>query len=254
MNHCLFVVLSALMIRGTWSQTTGSIPITGGKLYFKSDKCVTLLCLYIVLPNSYWLYQSNEYESNLPCLQDAMCSVVARFNDDDADDEKRSSSDNLVLLNCSQPSALFDGNIGREIEGRGNLEVQDLLAHYTWQAGIVPYPFVAMTFNPPLEELTGITLYLYREGRHDARAPYISICVSSSTSFTPCTEVLMRTRPNDLNNGVLIYDFTLQSPTTPILFLNITFEHENGPDSDEWIFLSEVRVSGTQQQPPPPGM
>jgi len=194
-----------------------------------------------VLPNSYWLYQSNEYDSNLPRLQDSQCNVATRVDNDNRGE--------LVLLRCSQPSALFDGIIGREISSRGNYQAQDLLAHYTWKAEMVPRPFVAMTFNPPLEELTDVTLYLNREGRLDVRAPFISICVSSSTSFTPCTEVLMRTRPDDLNNGVLIYEFTFQSPTTPILFLNITFEHERGlDDSDEWIFLSEVSVNRRQQE------
>ena len=200
-------------------------------------------------PNSYRLYQSNQYDSNLPCLQDGQCSVIATV---DNDDKKRSAGDNLVLLNCTQPSVLFDGTIGSDIDRQP--VARDLLIYYTWQAGIVPHPFVAMTFDPPLEELTGVTLYLYREGRLDIRGPYISICVSNSLTYLPCTEVLMRTRP-DLNNGMLIYNLSLQSPPTPVLHLNITFEHERGPDeSDEWIFLSEVRVSGRHQQPPAPGM
>ena len=186
-------------------------------------------------PNSYWLYQSNQYDSNLPCLQDNQCSVVARF--EIGDKKNRSADEDLVLLNCTQPSTLFDGIIGTEIPFiNREPTAQDLLIHYTWKSGITPHPFVAMTFDPPLEELTGVTLHLYREGRLDIRAPYISICVSSLTSFQSCTEVLMET-------------------STPVLFLNITFEHERGPgDSGEYIFLSEVSVSGREQQPPPPGM
>jgi len=212
-----------------------------------------------VRPNSYWLYQSNQYDRNLPCLQDGQCSAIARFEIDDkkkrsADDKKKRIADeDLVLLNCTLPSALFDGIIGTEI--REAPTAQDLLIHYTWESGITPHPFVAMTFDPPLEELTDITLHLYREGRLQIRAPYISICVSSSTSFQPCTEVLMQTRPNDLNNGVLIYSYPIESSPTPVLFLNITFEHERGPgDSGQYIFLSEVSVRGRQQQPPTPGM
>jgi len=207
-----------------------------------------------VRPNSYWLYQSNQYDSNLPCLQDNQCSVVARF--EIGDKKNRSADEDLVLLNCTQPSTLFDGIIGTEIPFiNREPTAQDLLIHYTWKSGITPHPFVAMTFDPPLEELTGVTLHLYREGRLDIRAPYISICVSSLTSFQSCTEVLMETRPDDLDNGVLIYSYPIESPSTPVLFLNITFEHERGPgDSGEYIFLSEVSVSGREQQPPPPGM
>jgi len=188
-----------------------------------------------VLPNSYWLYQSNRYDTNLPFLQDGQCGA-----------NNRSTGDDLVLLRCTQPSALFDGIIGQEI--KDNPKAWDLLVHYTWQAGIVRNPFIAMTFDPPLEVLANVTLYLYREVRLDVRAPYIRICASSSATFTPCTEVLMWTRP-DLSNGVLIYDFSLQSLPTPILFLKIAFVYERGPgDTDEWIFVSEMIVNRRQQQ------
>ena len=195
-------------------------------------------------PSSYLVYQSNQYDSNLPFVQDGRCSVIATIFDND--DDRRSAGDNLVLLNCTQPSALFDGTIGTEI--RDDPEAQDLLIHYTWQAGIVPHPFVAMTFNPPLELLAGVTLYLYREGRLDVRVPLISMCVSSSSTFTPCTNIALPNRPR-FDNGVVVYNMPLETPPTSVLFLNITFEHERGLDDyTEWIFLSEVQVNGRQQQ------
>ena len=194
-------------------------------------------------PSSYLVYQSNQYDRNLPCLQDGQCNIIVFDNDD----KRRSAGDNLLLLNCIQPSALFDGTIGTEI--RDDPEAQDLLIHYAWQAGLVPHPFVAMTFNPPLELLTGVTLYLYQEGRLDIQAPYISMCVSSSPTLTPRTNITLPNRPR-FDNGVVVYDIPLETPPTSVLFLNITFEHERrlGIDLTQWIFLSEVQVSGRKLQ------
>ena len=160
-----------------------------------------------------------------------------------------------MLLNCEQPSALFDGIIGTDI--RGDPQAQDLLIYYAWQAGNVPRPFVAMVFDPPLEVLTDITLYLHREGRLDIRVPIVSMCVSSSQSYTPCTNVAQPNRPT-LDNGAFVYGIQLPTPPTNVLFLNISLDHERGLEDEDdllqWIFLSEVRVGGTQQQPPLQGM
>ena len=191
-------------------------------------------------PNSYWIHQSNEYDSNLPCLQDGRCRVVSRG---DTGNRKRGAGSDLVLLECTQPSALFDGIIGTNIPG--NPLPRDLLIHYTWQAQSVLHPFVAMTFDPPLEELTNVTLYMYTDGTLNIQLPFISMCVSSSPTLTPCIDVALKDSTT-FDHGVVAYDILLLTPATSVLFLNITFEYEHG--LDEWIFLSEVRVGGKQQQ------
>jgi len=141
------------------------------------------------------------------------------------------------LLGCTQPSALFDGTIGTDIP----IEplAQDLLIHYAWQAGFVPHPFIAMMFDPPLEQLTDVTLYLYREGRLGIRVPIVSMCVSSSITFTPCNYVALPSRPR-LENRVFVYSIQLGAPPTSVLFLNITLNHERGLEDEydllQWIF------------------
>jgi len=195
-----------------------------------------------VSPNSYWLYQSNQYDSNLQHLRDGQCRVVGEVTN-------ASAIDNLVLLGCTQPSVLFDGIVGTKIPS--NPRPVDLLIHYTWQARVGPNPFVGMTFDPPLEKLTGVTLYMYREGALNIQIPLIIMCTSSSPTFVPCTDVTLPSRPS-FGNGVVVYDILLPTPPSSVIFLSITFEHQLGLDSDfemaQWIFLSDVQVSGLQQQ------
>ena len=147
-----------------------------------------------------------------------------------------------MLLNCSQPSALFDGSIGRYIP---NLpETSDLLKHYTWQKSITPNPFVAMKYIQPLVELTNITLYLYKEERLNIHLPVISVCTSTSQNFSQCDDVEISPR-HQFNDGVVAWPVTLLTPARSVTFLNISFQYEL-ETVHQWIFLSEVRVRQRQ--------
>ncbi|XP_065903747.1 uncharacterized protein [Dysidea avara] len=190
-------------------------------------------------PDSYWVYQSNQYNSSLPYLQDSRCSAT---RDDKIDSNNDSSQRNSMLLNCSQPSALFDGSIGRYIP---NLpETSDLLKHYTWQKSITPNPFVAMKYIQPLVELTNITLYLYKEERLNIHLPVISVCTSTSQNFSQCDDVEISPR-HQFNDGVVAWPVTLLTPARSVTFLNISFQYEL-ETVHQWIFLSEVRVRQRQ--------
>ena len=184
-----------------------------------------------VTPDSYWVFQSNQYDSNLQCLQDPQCVISG----------KKRSSDERVLLTCAGLSTLFDGIIGREIPDRP--ESPDLLQHYTWQRDIILNPYVAMFFDPPLEELLNITMYFYREG--SIRPPIITMCFSRSLNFTPCNTIELSERPR-FGNGLVVWPVTLLTKATSVTYLRIDMEHELG-GNDEWIFLSEIRVTERQQ-------
>jgi len=141
------------------------------------------------------------------------------------------------------PSTLFDGIVGRRIE---DPESVDLLQHYTWHQNIVRDPYVAMTFDPPLVELSNVTMYFYREGSLNIEEPRsIRMCFSRSLNFTPCDTIELSDKPG-LYNGVFVWPVTLLTNATSVTYLRIDMEHEPGGNND-WIFLSEIRVAGRQQ-------
>jgi len=192
----------------------------------------------LVVPDAYWVFKSNKYESNLPYLQDQKCISVqniGHFIDNDMNTSKRDSS---VLLRCAQPSALFDGEIGRDIPLLP--EASDLLKHYTWKKAITPNPFVAMEFISPLTELTSITLFFYNDGNFNIHLPHVSLCVSTSRDIKQCSKVALLLRPSS-RIGVVAWPVTL-TPVKSVTFLNISFQYVH-ESIHQWIFLSEVRVS-----------
>ena len=191
------------------------------------------------MPNSYWIFQSNQYDSNLQCLQDPQCVTVIPTEEDEDDDGKRGIV-NQVLLQCVGPSsALFDGVIGREIQGMP--ENTDLLQHYTWHQLITPNPYVAMSFDPPLIGLPNITMYFYRNGILDICVPFITMCFSRSSDFNPCNNIELSERPR-LRNGVIVWPVTLLTNATSITYLRIDMQYDDD-DIDDFIFLSEVRIA-----------
>jgi len=109
------------------------------------------------------------------------------------------------------------GIVGRDISERP--ENTDLLQHYTWQQDIIPNPYVAMTFNPPLVELPTVTMYFYQEGRLDIRAPLISMCFSRSLNFTPCNPIELSERPR-FDNGVVVWPVTLLTKATSVTYVS----------------------------------
>ena len=188
------------------------------------------------------MFQSHQYDSNLDCLRDPQCVRIGSSSDDkkrSSNDDDDDDSNNAVLLTCTGRSTLFDGIVGRDIPERP--ENTDLLRHYTWRREILPNPYVAMSFNPPLQELPNVTLYLYREGKLDIRAPEIRMCFSRSITFSPCENIQLPKRPS-LKNGVVVWPVTLLTNATSVRYLRIDLEYDNHED-DQWIFLSEIRVA-----------
>ena len=195
------------------------------------------LFVLLVVPDSILVFQSNQYNSNLQCLEDPRCSTVASSTN-----KKRSSGDKVLLICPGSSSPLFDGVIGRDIGGFSEPQNTDLLRHYTWQQGITPNPYVAMSFNSPLVEIPNITMYFYHEGRLNIQPPFISMCFSRSLNFSPCNTIQLPSRPGGLNNRVLVWPITLLTNATSVTYLRIDMQHEDN-DSDEFIFLSEIRVA-----------
>ena len=195
-----------------------------------------------MVPDTIWVFQSNQYDSNnLQCLEDPQCERVVPL-EASTENNKRNCSEDQALLMCPGPSSpLFDGVIGRDIGGLlSRPQDTDLMRHYTWEQRITPNPYVAMSFDPPLVEIPNITMYFYREGILDIRAPIISMCFSRSPNFSPCNTIQLPSRPR-LDNGVVAWPITLLTNATSVTYLRIDMRHEDD-DRDDFIFLSEIRI------------
>ena len=192
----------------------------------------------LVVPNTYWVFESNQYDSDLPYLEDSQCRLTASENG-----RKRNSEESPALLTCEGPSStLFDGIIGRELEGGRSFspEEVDLMRHYTWQQEYTPNPNVRMTFDPALVELPNVTMYFYREGQ--VRIPHITMCYSQTLDISTCTNnIELPPRPKT-NNGVVEWPVMLLTNVTSVTYLEINMEYDHD-DDNEFIFLSEIRIA-----------
>ena len=188
---------------------------------------MTNLASVSVVPDSYYILQSNVYDEEEYVLKDPQCN--------DATEDRKRDSEGGALLTCMGPSSvLFDGVIGQD-----RPEHMALLQYYTWQQEDTPSPYVSMSFNPPLVEIPNITLYFYRRG--DVRAPFITMCFSKSLNHTPCNSIELPERPK-IENGVVVWPVTLSTDMTSVTYLEINMEYDRNDDED-FIFLSEIRVA-----------
>ena len=189
----------------------------------------------LAVPDSYTIYESNQYDSNFRCLQDPQCSRVVQ-----PDDKKRNSGDQ-TLLRCVGPnSTLFDGVAGRDLRRTDDFEQGDFLRHYTWQQDITPNPRIEMSFNVPLVEVPNITMYFYREGR--VRVPRITMCFSRTPNSFPCDDIVLPNRPGGLDNGLVVWPIPLLTNVTSVTYLRINTQYDRG-DDNEFTFLSEIRIA-----------
>ena len=179
------------------------------------------------MPDLYWVLQSNAFDQNGQyVLRDPHCNNAAVDG----------GSEGGTLLTCAGPSSvLFDGVIGQDRPQR-----TELLQYYTWQQEFTPRPYVSMSFDPPLVELSNITLYFYQRG--SVRAPLITICFSRFLNYTPCNNIELSVRPR-IRDGVVVWPVTLPTDVTSVTFLRIDMQHENDDDEGGYIFLSEIRVA-----------
>ena len=178
--------------------------------------------IVLVVPDFIWIFQSNQYDNSVEYLQDPQCSVAGN------------STQNGTLLKCAGPSStLFDGIIGTQIS-----QDEDLLQYYTWQQAVTPRPYVAMSFDPPLEEIYNITLYFYRQ--IIIRVPFISVCISRSPDHTPCEKIEFVER-SELHSTMDVRLMKLLTNATSVTYLRIDMQY-NLDDKDVFIFLSEIRV------------
>ena len=198
------------------------------------------------MPDSYTIYQSNQYNRNFQCLQDDRCAIVVPSTQDD---RKRSSGEQ-TLLRCLGPnSTLFDGIIGRDtIDHVNEFEQTDYSQHYTWHQDITSNPNIEMLFSVPLVELTNVTLYFFRrEGRSRVNIPRVSMCFSRNLNFRPCINILLPGIPEELlQNGVVEWLIKLPTNVTSVTYLRINFQYDSN-NEDEYIFLSEVRIAERSQ-------
>ena len=178
--------------------------------------------IVLVVPDSIWIFQSNQYDNNVEYLQDPQCSVAGN------------STQNGTLLKCAgSSSALFDGIIGTEIS-----QDEDLLQYYIWQQAATPTPYVAMSFDPPLEEIHNITMYFYR--RIIIRVPYISVCISRSPDHTPCDKIEL-VEESELHSTMDVRLMKQLTNATSVTYLRIDMQYDLN-DEDVFIFLSEITI------------
>ena len=190
--------------------------------------------MFIVVPTTYTIYQSNQYDTdsdsdrNFQSLQDDQCSSLTQG----------------LLICTGLNSALFDGVVGRDtIDHVNEFEQTDFSRHYTWHQDITPNPRIEMSFNVPLVELLNVTLYFFRRtGGSRVNIPHVSMCFSRNQSLNPCNDIDLPNRPGGLENGVVEWVLTLLSDVTSVESLRINFQYDSN-DEDEYIFLSEVRIA-----------
>ena len=183
---------------------------------YHNDVCI------LAVPAFIWVLPSNQYDDDVVPIQDPQCIGTTAF------------------LTCpGPPSILFDGVIGES-----SISIDDLLQFYTWRQEFTPRPYIATSFDPPLEELSNITLYFYHEGGDIQAAISLSMCFSRSLDFNPCHDIEVPDIP-DPERGVVVYSVMLPANTTSVTYLRIDMEllpPHNGHPQDH-IFLSEIRVA-----------
>ena len=176
----------------------------------------------LVVPNFIWIFPSNQYDDDIETIQDPQCQSISG------------------LLTCPvSTSILFDGVIGGPLP-----DDEDLLQFYTWRQEFTPRPYVAMSFDPPLEELPNITLYFLHAGRQIQAEISLSMCFSRSLDYNPCHNIEVPDIP-DPDRGVVVHSVMLPTNTTSVTYLRIDMEllppHNENPQ--DYIFLSEIRVA-----------
>ena len=139
----------------------------------------------LVVPAFIWVLPSNQYDDDVEPTRDPQCTGIQ------------------VVLTCpGSPSILFDDVIGGPLS-----DDEDLLQFYTWQQQFTPRPYVAMSLDPPLEELSNITLYFYHQGGDIQAMISLSMCFSRSLDYNPCHDIEVPDIP-DPDDGVVVYSVT----------------------------------------------
>ena len=197
------------------------------KLVFDSHYTTIMMVVIFILvvPDFIWVLQSNQYDDDVIPMRDPQCTGIQG-----------------VLTCPGSPSILFDGVIGEQSD-------DDYLPQfYTWQQQFIPRPYVAMSFDPPLEELSNITLYFYDEGGDIQAGISFTMCFSRSLNFNPCHDIEV---PDiqDPDDGVVVHSVMPPTNTTSVRYLRIDMEllppHDEHPQ--DYIFLSEIRVAERRQ-------
>ena len=180
----------------------------------------------LAVPNLIWVSTSNQYDDDIEPIQNPGCRKI---------------NQSQGLLQCDgSTSILFDGVTGGALS-----DDEDLLQYYTWRQELTPRPSVAMNFNPPLEEMPSITLYLYHTGGdiQGSIATNITTCfLRSPAADYNTTEVLQLSDPSI---GVVVRPVMLPANTTSVKYLRIDMELLPPHDKhlQDYIFLSEIRVA-----------
>ena len=173
------------------------------------------------MPAFIWVLPSNQYDVDVEPMRDLQCTGIQR-----------------VLTCPGSPSILFDGVIGVQSDD------EYLPQFYTWRQEFTPRPYVAMSFDPPLEELSNTTLYFYHEGFDIQAAISLSMCFSRSLDYNPCHDIEIPDIPEP-DIGLVVYSVMLPTNTTSVTYLRIDMEllppHDEHPF--DYIFLSEIRVA-----------
>ena len=188
-------------------------------MYHHNDNCHLF---NLVAPDFIWVLPSNQYDDDIEPIQDNQCI------------------NSQGLLTCPGPSSiLFDGVTGGPLS-----DDEDLREFYTWRREFTSRPYVAMSFNPPPEELPNITLYFYHAGGDIQAEISLSMCFSRSLDYNPCHDIEVPDIPKP-ERGVVVYSVMLPANTTSVTYLRIDMEllppHDEHPQ--DYIFLSEIRVA-----------
>ena len=176
----------------------------------------------LVVPDFIWVLESDQFDDDIEPTRGPQCTGTQ------------------ALLTCpGGPSILFDGVIGESFD-----EDEDLRQYYTWRRGSTPRPYVAMSFDPPLEQLPNTTLYFYQGGGRIQAGISMSMCFSRSPDYNPCNRIGVLELPEP-PDGVAVYPVMLPTNVTSVTYLRIDMEllPPHDEHDNDHIFLSEIRVA-----------
>lgn len=147
------------------------------------------------------------------------------------------------ILLCGRESILADGIKG-SINKQDGLQMSELQQYFTWNVGrLNAMPFVSITFENKVVPHSVDLYFHFSPNDFNINIPKIKIYWSSKSPLTSENALPFQRMAYLIANGMYKYRVILQLNDTaaPFTYLLIKME-PTGPYTNNWIFLSEIKV------------